>query len=53
MGFCDRSMHDCKGRNYWDEFRNEFIEMLRKKNLAQIINETKYECTNNSLVQTV
>lgn len=44
LGFCDRSMHDCKGRNYWNEFREDFIRMLSKKTLQQIINETYYEC---------
>ena len=44
MGYCDRSMNDCKGRNYWNEFKNEFAEMLRSKNLEQIIEETHYEC---------
>jgi Rrf2 family iron-sulfur cluster assembly transcriptional regulator len=44
LGYCDRSMHDCKGRSYWNEFKNEFAEMLRKKNLEQIIQDTHYEC---------
>ena len=44
LGFCDRSMHDCKGRNYWHEFRDDFIKILSSKTLQQIINETYYEC---------
>lgn len=44
LGYCDRSMHDCQGRNYWNEFKNEFAEMLRRKNLEQIIKDTHYEC---------
>lgn len=44
LGFCDRSMHDCKGRNYWHEFRQDFVMLLSKKTLQQIINETFYEC---------
>jgi len=42
--FCERSIHDCKAQNYWQEFKEEFIHNLEKKNLAQIINETYYEC---------
>jgi hypothetical protein len=37
-------MHDCKGRNYWHEFKDDFEKILLKKNLEQIINETYYEC---------
>lgn len=44
--FCERSIHDCKAKNYWQEFRDEFIQILKSKNLAQIINETYYECNN-------
>ena len=44
LSFCDRSMHDCKGRNYWNEFRDDFVKMLKKKNLEQIIQDTYYEC---------
>jgi Rrf2 family protein len=44
LSYCDRSLHDCKGRNYWNEFRNDFINMLSKKNLEQIIEDTYYEC---------
>ena len=44
LGYCDRSMHDCKGRNYWNEFKSDFAEMLKCKNLEQIIEETHYEC---------
>ena len=44
LSYCDRSLHDCKGRNYWNEFREDFVEILNKKNLAQIIEDTYYEC---------
>lgn len=44
MSFCDRSMHDCKGRNYWNEFKDDFIAILSKKNLTQIMQDTYYEC---------
>ena len=44
MDFCDRSLHDCKGRNYWHQFKVDFEEILSKKNLQQIIEETYYEC---------
>jgi len=44
LSYCDRSSHDCKGRNYWNEFRNDFVAILEKKNLAQIIEDTYYEC---------
>ena len=39
-GFCERSTHECKAKNYWSEFREEFCKILKKRNLAQIINET-------------
>ena len=42
--FCERSIHDCKAKNYWSEFKDEFCNILKKKNLAQIIDETYYEC---------
>jgi Rrf2 family transcriptional regulator, iron-sulfur cluster assembly transcription factor len=42
--FCERSIHDCKARNYWKGFREDFISLLTKKNLQQIIDETYYEC---------
>ena len=44
LDFCDRSQHDCKGRNFWNEFKVDFEAILSKKNLAQIIHETYYEC---------
>jgi len=47
-GFCERSIHDCKAKNYWKEFKADFIQILQKKNLAQIIHDTYYEC--NELV---
>lgn len=36
---CNRS-GDCKAKDYWCEFKQEFREILLKKNLAQIIQET-------------
>jgi len=44
LSYCDRSLHDCKGRNYWHEFHDDFVKMLEKKNLEQIIADTYYEC---------
>jgi len=44
LGFCDRSAHDCKGRNYWNEFREDIVSLLTNKTLDQIISETYYEC---------
>jgi Rrf2 family transcriptional regulator, iron-sulfur cluster assembly transcription factor len=46
LNYCDRSQHNCKGRNYWNEFREDFVNMLNKKNLAQIMEGTYYECKN-------
>lgn len=37
--FCTRSC-DCCAKEYWDGFKTEFVEMLSKKKLAQIICET-------------
>ena len=37
--FCERSSN-CRAIKYWDEFKQEFTELLLKKNLAQIIQET-------------
>ena len=44
LGYCDRALHDCKGRNYWNEFRTDFTSLLSNKNLEQIIQDTYYEC---------
>lgn len=44
QSFCDRATHTCTSRNYWDEFKTDFEAILLKKNLADIIEETKYEC---------
>jgi len=38
--FCERSTHNCKATNYWNEFKVAFCDILKKKNLAQIANET-------------
>lgn len=37
--FCENSCN-CLGKNYWEVFKKDFEEMLMKKNLAQIINNT-------------
>jgi len=44
MSFCDRSLHVCLARNYWSEFSMEFVELLRKKTLKDIMDDTHYEC---------
>ena len=44
LDFCDRTLHDCKGRNYWHQFKDDFEAILSEKNLQQIIEETYYEC---------
>jgi len=43
-GLCERSTHECKARSYWSGFGKEFIELLSRKNLEQIMQETFYEC---------
>ena len=44
MSYCDRSLHVCVARNYWSEFSMEFMELLRKKTLKNIMDDTHYEC---------
>lgn len=51
LGYCDRASHDCKGRNYWNEFRNDITKLLMSKNLEQIIQDTYYECKDIELTQ--
>ena len=46
LGFCERALHNCKGRSYWNEFRDDITNILLKKNLEQIIQDTYYECKN-------
>lgn len=41
---CERSTHDCHAKNYWLEFKDKFLDLLRSKNLAQIVEDTYYEC---------
>ncbi|NDP19649.1 MAG: Rrf2 family transcriptional regulator [Paludibacter sp.] len=43
-GLCERAMHECKARSYWSGFGQDFIELLSKKNLEQIMVETYYDC---------
>lgn len=43
-GFCERSQHDCKANNYWNEFGKEFTKMLTSKTLDEIIASTYFEC---------
>ena len=50
-GFCERSTHDCKAKSYWNEFSAEFTQLLAKKNLEQIIQETYYECKEAEITQ--
>lgn len=49
--FCERSTHDCKANNYWNEFSHGFKELLAKKNIEQIIKDTYYECKELEIVQ--
>ncbi|VBB47487.1 Transcriptional regulator, BadM/Rrf2 family [uncultured Paludibacter sp.] len=42
--YCERSTHDCTANNYWIEFRKDFIDLLSRKTLKQVIEKTKYEC---------
>jgi len=42
--FCERATHECKAKCYWDEFKVDFIHILEKKNLCQIVHDTYYEC---------
>lgn len=49
LKFCDRSSPDCKGRDYWQEFKSDFISILEKRNLQQIIDEPEYNCDGSSL----
>ena len=44
IGLCERATHECKAKNYWMEFSIEFRQLLFKKNLEQIIQDTYYEC---------
>jgi len=37
-------LHVCLARNYWSEFSMEFVELLRKKTLKDIMDDTHYEC---------
>jgi len=43
-GFCERATHECKAKNYWNEFSIDFRHLLEKKTLAQIMIDTYYEC---------
>ncbi|MDP4207737.1 MAG: Rrf2 family transcriptional regulator [Bacteroidota bacterium] len=40
--YCDRIVH-CRAKDYWDEFKGEVQSILRKKNLSQILKESKNE----------
>jgi Rrf2 family protein len=44
LNYCESSSHNCKGRNYWNEFRDEITNLMKRKTLDQIINDTYYEC---------
>lgn len=43
-GFCERSVHDCKAKNYWSDFRDDFCDMLKKKTLSEIMNPINCDC---------
>ena len=51
MGLCDRNSHNCKAQNYWMEFSIEFRKLLSKKTLAEVLQETHYECKDIEVVQ--
>lgn len=42
--FCDKSQNGCRANSYWTEFRYEVMNILRKKNLAQIIRDEGMGC---------
>lgn len=44
QSYCIRSTHDCLANYYWMEFSQDFVKMLAKKSLKDIIEKTKYEC---------
>lgn len=48
---CERNTHDCKAQNYWTEFSIEFRKLLSKKKLAEILQETYYECKDLDIAQ--
>lgn len=50
-GLCERATHDCKAKNYWNEFSIDFKKLLLKKNLEQILKETYYECKDLELIK--
>ncbi len=41
---CDR-WQSCKAVSFWDEFKSDFIEILTKKNLEQIIQQNSNYCS--------
>ena len=43
--FCD-NWQNCKAKSYWDEFKTDFVELLSKRTLQHIIEETSTICTN-------
>jgi Rrf2 family protein len=51
MSLCDRNTHDCKAKNYWMEFSIDFRKLLARKTLAEVLQETYYECKDLELVQ--
>lgn len=48
---CERATHECKAKNYWNEFSIDFKKLLLKKNLEQILKETYYECKDLELIK--
>ena len=47
---CERNTHNCKAQNYWMEFSIDFRKILSKKTLAEVIQETYYECKDLEVV---
>jgi len=47
---CERNTHNCKAQNYWMEFSLDFRKILSKKTLAEVIQETYYECKDLEVV---
>lgn len=44
--FCDKSLSGCRANSYWNEFRFEVMQILKKKNLAQIVQGKRMNCNN-------
>lgn len=42
--YCDKSANGCRANSYWNEFRFDVMNVLKKKNLAQIIHGERVIC---------